>query len=160
MSKLKYVIKFAAKSSGQMSFGQKDTFPLKAVQFPGPIFSNGRKETRLNTSCFTIFEADETSLDNDLADLAQQLRDYLTEMVTTKMMPDTITIMEIIMANDSLNYMINKTVQHNSAVVACDFSRSVFTIVSEKATMSTFLEGEGTRNITLINFKNNCVNCL
>lgn len=159
MSKMHYVIKFNAKGSGETPFGQKDTFPLENANLAyGRRTFNGigdrKGETTMNTSYFTILDGDDTSFDQHIA---QQLRAYLTELVTTNMKPDTITIMEVATTDDSSNYKINRSIEHPEALIGED--GGVFTIVSDSATLSTIPEGgEEATNKTALDFKNRRVN--
>jgi hypothetical protein len=159
MSKTHYVIKFGAKASSETPYGQKDTFPLENGSLAyGRRTFNGigdrKGETAMNTTYFSVLDNNDTSFDQDIA---QQLRAYLTQLVTTNMKPDTITILEVVTTDDSSNYKINSSIEHPEALIGEE--DGVFTIVSDAATLSTIPEGgKEATNKTALDFKNRRVN--
>lgn len=136
-----FVIKFAAKGSGKVFMGQKDVYPLAGASMArGHRTFNGtgdkRGSTTIEGSSFALLPLGTTNIDQELV---QSVDAYVNGLVTTKMKPDTITIMEITTSDDSSNYKIMSSVEHDNALVGQ--SGEYFTIQSETATVSTIPEG-------------------
>ena len=154
-----YVITFSKQKSGETPYGQKDAYPLAgAILGYGHRTYSGigdkRGQTEMDTTYFGLLNKEETNFDQKMI---QELESYIRNLVTSKMDPDTITVMEITTSDDSANYKINGSIEHTEALIG--EIDGAYIITSDKATLSTIPNGsDEATNKTELDFKNRRVN--
>lgn len=160
MSTTHYLVSFKAKQSSESPYGQKGAYPISGADlaygyrsFSG--IGDKKGETCIDTSYFGLLDKEHTHFDQDII---QELEAYVRKLTTTKMAPDTITLLEITTSDDSANYKVNASAEHPEALIGINNGGGLI-ITSDKATLSTIPEG-GTEATfkTEIDFKNRRVN--
>ena len=154
-----YVITFGKQKSGETPYGQKDAYPLSGANlgyghrtYSGIGDKRGR--TEMDTTYFGLLDKEETTFDQKMI---QDLESYIRTLVTSKMDPDTITVMEVTTSDDSANYKINSSIEHTEALIG--ESNGAFIITSDTATLSTIPNGsDEATNKTELDFKNRRIN--
>lgn len=159
MSQIHYVIGFGKQKSGEKPYGQKDYYPLAHAtlalgerMYTG--FGDRKGETRIETSFFATLDPNHTEFDQDML---QNLDHYLLSLVTNKMDPDTVTLLEVTTSDDSASYKINRKVEHPNAVIGKHGDHYI--VISDEATISTIEKaGDQATFQTKVDFKNRQVN--
>lgn len=158
----KYVIKFNSKPSGYSPCGQKDAFAIASASLAYANTAYGSAgdkagSTVMDTSYFTLYEPEDKNTGYDQK-MLEDLYAYITQITTTKMSPDTITLMEVTTTGDSGQYKINSSAEHEQALVGIS-NRGGLIVTSDKAKSSTIPEGGEQANFrTEIDFQNRRIN--
>lgn len=165
MSDIYHLVKFGKKASGVNPYGQKDAFYLANANMGyGKRIYEGAGDkfghVEMDTSYFQIYMphlVDHSHIDENVV---QDLAGYLQQQITNKMDPDTITLYEVTVSDDTKSFNINRQMEHTNAIVGAVSGRSdVFIITSDTATLSTKAKGDDQATYrTALDFKNRQIN--